>query len=66
MNHATLEQLVKQVFGRGKSAPASLEAVMGDLPETDRAAVMAFGRRLAVAGPGAGSLPAIRIDEAWA
>lgn len=64
MDNKILE-LARQIFGRSGQVSDDVRATLADLPAADREAVLAFGNRLALAGPGAGSLPAPRGLAGW-
>lgn len=64
MEHKLLE-LARQIFGRSGQVSDDVRTTLADLPSADRDAVLAFGNRLALAGPGAGSLPMPGGAEAW-
>ncbi|HEX2171905.1 MAG TPA: hypothetical protein VHL09_05620 [Dehalococcoidia bacterium] len=65
MDHGLLEKIARQVFERTGELSEDVRTALTRLPDTDRAAVLAFGQRLALAGPGAGSLPQPRGVESW-
>ena len=57
MDHRLFEKIARQLFGRTGELSEDVRNTLADLPEADRAAILAFGQRLALAGPGVGSLP---------
>ena len=64
MEHKLLE-LARQIFGRSGQVSDDVRTSLAELPAGDRAAVLAFGNRLALAGPGTGSLPRPTSLDPW-